>query len=72
VCAALIPELIERGAWWLNLLHSLGGAALGFALIWCIVQLGKLALGRLKMEFNEAVPWSVTQAAGGGRRPARI
>jgi len=64
LCAALIPELIVAGAWWVNVLHSLGGAVLGFALIWCIVQLGKMAFGRLRMKFEQVVPWSVTQAEG--------
>lgn len=64
LCAVLVPNLIVPAGWWQNLLHSLGGAALGFAVIWIIVQLGKLAFGRLKMEFTEAVPWSVTQPEG--------
>ena len=64
IAAAVVPELIEPDVWWVNVLHALGGAALGFALIWCIVHLGKLAFGRLRLKFAEPVPWSVTQAEG--------
>ncbi len=64
VCAALIPELIVADSWWMNVLHSLGGAALGYAVIWVIVHLGKLAFGRIRMQFKEPVPWSVTQQEG--------
>ena len=65
ICAALIPDLIVKDmSRWTTVLHSLGGALLGFAVIWIIVQLGKLAFGRLKMEFAVSVPWSVTQEEG--------
>jgi leader peptidase (prepilin peptidase)/N-methyltransferase len=64
VASALIPNLIVEGTWWANLLHSLGGAALGYGLIFAIVQLGKMAFGRLKLSFDEPVEWSVSQAEG--------
>lgn len=64
VAAVSIPELIVLDTRWMNLAHSLGGAALGFAIIWIIVQLGKLAFGRLKFQFDKAEDWSVTQEPG--------
>ncbi|HEX2749950.1 MAG TPA: prepilin peptidase, partial [Verrucomicrobiales bacterium] len=64
VASAAIPNLIVEGSWWMNLLQSLGGAALGYVLIFGIVQLGKLAFGRLKLAFEKPVDWSVSQAEG--------
>jgi leader peptidase (prepilin peptidase)/N-methyltransferase len=64
VAAAAIPQLIVPDPWWVNLLHSLAGAALGFGLIWCIVHLGKMAFGKMKLAFEKPEPWSVTQAEG--------
>ena len=64
VAAGLVPDLIVADTWWMNLLHSLGGAALGFGLIWCIVHLGKMAFGKMKMAFEKPVDWSVSQAEG--------
>jgi prepilin signal peptidase PulO-like enzyme (type II secretory pathway) len=55
VCAGLIPNLIVEGVWWMNMLHSLGGAAVGFGIIWCIVQLGKVLFGRLKFPRENVV-----------------
>ena len=34
---------------------------LGLGILWLIVELGKLAFGRVKHEFTEAEAWSVTQ-----------
>jgi leader peptidase (prepilin peptidase)/N-methyltransferase len=64
VAAGLVPQLIVEGVWWENLLHSAGGATLGFGVIWCIVHLGKLAFGRLKFNFEKPEDWSVTQPEG--------
>jgi leader peptidase (prepilin peptidase)/N-methyltransferase len=64
ICAAVVPQLIVEDTWWMNVLHSLGGAALGYAVVWGIVHLGKLAFGRIRMDFTGPVPWSVTQAEG--------
>lgn len=59
-----IPNLIVADSRWINLAHAAGGAALGYAIIWCIVHLGKLAFGRLKLAFDKPVDWSVSQAEG--------
>ena len=64
VAAVSIPELIVPGTRWMNLAHSIGGAGLGFAIIWVIVQLGKMAFGRIKFQFDKAEDWSVSQEPG--------
>ncbi len=48
----------------MTFLQSLGSAAAGYALIWIVIQLGKLAFGKLKLRFDPAVEWSVSQAEG--------
>ena len=64
VAAAAVPDLIVRGPWWENLLHGLGGAALGYGVVWCIVHLGKLAFGRLKLAFEQPEDWTISQPEG--------
>lgn len=60
----LIPDFHVRGPNWLNLLHGLGGAAAGYVIIWLVIQLGKLAFGKLKLRFDPAAEWSVSQPEG--------
>ncbi len=64
VAASVIPDYFMEGTWWENLLYALGGAAAGYVLIYLIVQLGKLAFGRLKLSFENPVDWSISQAEG--------
>jgi leader peptidase (prepilin peptidase)/N-methyltransferase len=45
-CAALLPELMGVSIWWQGLLLSLLAAALGYFLLWGVVELGKKAFGR--------------------------
>lgn len=66
LASALIPFPLHgfEGTWWQNLLYSLGSAALGYALIWAVIQLGKLAFGKLKLAFDQPAEWSVSQPEG--------
>ena len=62
--SALIPYYHLEAPWWINLLYGLGSAALGYALIWVVIQLGKLAFGKLKLAFDQPAAWSVEQPEG--------
>ena len=64
VAGTLIPSYYLDGPWWMNLLYGLGSAALGYAVIWVVIQLGKLAFGKLKLSFEKPEPWSVNQPEG--------
>lgn len=66
VASTLIPHPIHdfEGTWWQNLLFSLGSAATGYGIIWIVIQLGKLAFGKLKMNFEKPETWSVSQPDG--------
>jgi leader peptidase (prepilin peptidase) / N-methyltransferase len=66
VASTVVPASILGyvGAWWQQLLVSLASAALGYALIWVVIQLGKLAFGKLKLAFDKPEAWSVSQPEG--------
>ncbi len=64
IASYAILERFVPGPRWENLLHGLGAAALGFGIIWCIVQLGKLAFGKIKLTFDDPVDWSISQPDG--------
>ena len=64
MASALIPSYHFEAAWWMNLLYGLGSAALGYAVIWIVIQLGKLAFGKLKLAFDQPTEWSVRQPEG--------
>ena len=49
VCSVLVPGMMGAVVWWQGLLLSLLGAALGFFLLWGVVELGKLAFGRRRI-----------------------
>jgi len=57
----LIPEMmgeVERGR---AILLSFVSACIGLGLLWTVVELGKLAFGRLKKQFDKPEAWSISQ-----------
>jgi leader peptidase (prepilin peptidase)/N-methyltransferase len=59
--SALVPELLHESTPWRSFLSSVAGACVGALLTWLVIQLGKLAFGRLSKQFTEPQAWSVTQ-----------
>jgi len=59
-CSLLVPKMMGVLVWWEGLLLSLLGAALGFFLLWGVVELGKLAFGRRKIRTHEPTPLEIT------------
>lgn len=59
LASALVMELHGQPTWWQGLLQGVLGAALGYAILWAIVELGKRAFGRQKREFASPVPWEL-------------
>lgn len=55
--AILFPATLHAQSIWSGLLHSLGGAILGFGLLWLVVEGGKLAFGRKTIRFTEPGPF---------------
>ncbi|MCB1209998.1 MAG: prepilin peptidase, partial [Verrucomicrobiales bacterium] len=59
LAATWVPDLVRAtGHGWGGLM-ALAGAALGFFLLWGIVELGKIAFGRKKFAFPQPVKWEV-------------
>ena len=65
-CAAWprLPALAasDAGAWWQGLLHGGIGWLAGFLGLGLVVELGKLALGRKKLAFDQPTPWVVKES----------
>ena len=56
-----MPVLHSQSANLAGVLWSLCGAASGFAALWLVVQLGKMAFGRKRMRFEDPQPFSWTR-----------
>ncbi|MCB1226988.1 MAG: prepilin peptidase [Verrucomicrobiales bacterium] len=59
--SAAVPVLMLQTTHWNGFLMSLGSAALGLGLLWLVVELGKLAFGRKKFEFETPETFAVEQ-----------
>lgn len=59
--SALVPGLLDESTRWRGFLASVAGACVGALLIWLVIQLGKLAFGKLSKQFREPQTWSITQ-----------
>ena len=60
--ATLLPSLVGASLWWEGFLHSLLGAALGYLLLWGVVELGKLAFGRHRIYSKEPLLLEITES----------
>ncbi|GAB4176839.1 MAG: hypothetical protein Fur0032_16900 [Terrimicrobiaceae bacterium] len=68
--ATLFPSILGEATFWAGALASLAGAALGFCLLWLVVEGGKLAFGRKSHSFDPAVPFVWTR--DGDRADLRV
>lgn len=64
IASVLVPEFLGERVWWENGLQSLGGAALGYGLLWVVVEMGKKLFGKKKMEFDPPLAWDISQPDG--------
>ncbi|MDB6117080.1 MAG: Prepilin peptidase [Verrucomicrobiaceae bacterium] len=62
LCSLWAPELVEQETHMQGLLISFLSAVMGLGLLWSVVELGKIAFGRLRFKFTEATPWSITES----------
>ena len=58
ICSFLVPSLMGETSHGLGLLWSLFGAALGYGLLWGVVEIGKLAFGKKKLVFDPPEPFT--------------
>ena len=56
-----VPSMMGEDTGTMGLTISFLSGAMGLGLLWSVVELGKLAFGRLKHKFDEPTPWSITQ-----------
>ncbi|MEM8953946.1 MAG: prepilin peptidase [Verrucomicrobiota bacterium] len=71
--AAVVPELLgEAGNHGRGFMMSVIGAVVGVGLLWLVVELGKLAFGRTRLEAEEgaAIEWTITQDEERGEEEA--
>ncbi|MCB1230935.1 MAG: prepilin peptidase [Verrucomicrobiae bacterium] len=61
IASVSLPELHAEKSHLHGLWMGVVGAAAGFGLLWAVVNLGKLAFGRIKFAFDEPTDWSVSQ-----------
>ena len=61
VCSVAFPALHGEVSHWRGLLAGVAGAAVGYGLLWAVVNLGKLAFGRLRYEFEAPAKWEIAQ-----------
>jgi leader peptidase (prepilin peptidase)/N-methyltransferase len=62
ILSAIIPQLMETPSRFHAFLLSLGGAALGYGLLWLIVEFGKLAFGKKRHKFPTPEPFTLQQS----------
>lgn len=61
VASFLVPELMGTGQRWSALLLSLGSGALGYGLLWIVLEAGKLAFGKKKIQLDAPTPFRWTR-----------
>ncbi|MDF1658521.1 MAG: prepilin peptidase [Verrucomicrobiales bacterium] len=64
IASFAFPVLHEEEIWWKGGLQGIIGAAVGFALLYLVVLMGKLAFGKIKHEFDEPVEFRISQPGG--------
>ena len=62
--SALFPQMMDTNSHLQSLWLSLGAAAFGFAVLWAIVELGKLAFGSKRHRFEKEEPFAVRPSDG--------
>ena len=58
ILSGIIPQMMETDSRLTALGLSLAGAALGYGLLWAIVEFGKLAFGKKRHKFEPAEPFT--------------
>ena len=59
--SVILPQMMETPSRVHAFLFSLGGAALGYGLLWAIVEFGKLAFGKKRHAFKTPEPFTLAQ-----------
>jgi len=57
ILSCIVPAMHDQTIWWQGALQALLGAAVGYFGLWAVVEGGKLAFGKKKVNFDEALPF---------------
>lgn len=58
IASFILPALMLRDERWTALLWSVGSALLGYALLWIVLETGKLAFGKKKIRLDSPTPFT--------------
>jgi leader peptidase (prepilin peptidase)/N-methyltransferase len=58
LASVALPALMGEDSRWLSAAHSLGAAALGYALLWLVLEGGKKAFGKKRIRLEKPTPFS--------------
>ncbi|MDQ6912136.1 MAG: prepilin peptidase [Verrucomicrobiota bacterium] len=61
LASLIVPELMETNQRLIAILYSLGAAALGYVLLWGVLEAGKLAFGKKRIVLDAPIPFSWTR-----------
>ena len=61
VLSFLVPSMMGTESHLMGFVWSLIGALVGFGLLWGVVEVGKLAFGRIKLAFEQPTPFTWTR-----------
>jgi len=64
LCATAVPSLLGASLWWQGLLWSLVGAAVGYLLLWGVVEFGKVAFGRRRIRSSDPLQLELSEREG--------
>jgi leader peptidase (prepilin peptidase)/N-methyltransferase len=59
LCATLVPKLTGGTAWWQGAALSIFGVAVGYGVLWSVVELGKKAFGKRSIHPPEELPLEI-------------
>ena len=64
VASLIVPQLHDMEVWWRGGLSSVVGAAVGFAVLWLVVLMGKMVFGKIRHQFDEPTEFEISQPGG--------
>ena len=62
LASIIVPELMVSFSRWQALLTSIASAALGYALLWLVLEGGKLAFGKKRIQLDAPTPFTWTRS----------
>ncbi len=61
IAAALVPELMRTDVRWVAVTTSILSAALGYLVLWCVLEGGKIAFGKKRIRLKAPTPFNWTR-----------